>query len=225
MIRIRNFFFLWLVFPLTLHASFIESTIGTAVVNDATAAYYNPAALTLLTHYQFIGLGSIAISHTQFTGQAIQAKTGFTQEGSASTQTNYYLPSFYLGAPATDKMTLGLAVVSNFFNRNMEEDSILRYAQPSNNIRDIDLVPAMGFKLNDVLSLGAGVSFSYANFLLQPILGFPSLNIPDAQSRNEASSSGLGGRRRFITKAKSCHLDWIKLSQCGDLSIFWKKCF
>ena len=53
-----------------LHASFIESTIGAAVVNDATATYYNPAALTLLTNSQIIALRSLAYSHTNFTGQA-----------------------------------------------------------------------------------------------------------------------------------------------------------
>ncbi|MCL9685129.1 OmpP1/FadL family transporter [Legionella maioricensis] len=199
-IKTQHILLLGLLFPLILHASFIESTLGTAVVNDATAAYYNPAALTLLSNAQAIALGSIATSHTRFTGKAIQTATGFTQMGSAPDQTHYYLPSLYLGAPTTDKMTLGLAVVSNFFNRNIEENSILRYAQSSNSIHDIDLVPALGFKINDHFSLGAGISLSQVNFLLEPISGFPSLNIPDAESHNEANASGFGGDIGFLLK-------------------------
>lgn len=199
-IKIRNFLFLWLLFPLTLHASFIESTLGTAVVNDATAAYYNPAALTLLSKFQLIALGSVASFRTRFTGNSIQSATGFTQSGSSVTQTNYYLPSLYSGLPTKNKVTLGVAVLSNSFNRNIEENSILRYAQSGNSIRDIDVVPALGVKLNEFFSLGIGISLSQANFILRPIFGLPSLNIPDAQSHNEASSYGLGGDIGFLLK-------------------------
>jgi long-chain fatty acid transport protein len=198
--KFRLFLFLGLLFPFALHASFIESTIGAAVVNDATATYYNPAALTLLTNSQIIALGSLAYSQTNFTGQATQSTTGFTQYGSSSTQSNYYLPSLYLGVPTTNKITVGLAIISNFFNINLEDNSILRYAQPNNNIRDIDFVPAIGVKFNEFFSAGVGINLSYAHFLMQPILGFPSLNVPDTQSQNECDGNGLGGDFGFLLK-------------------------
>ncbi len=197
----QGLLFVWLsAYSLTLHASFIESTIGAAVVNDATAAYYNPAALTLLQNPQLITLGSIAYFRTHFTGQAIQSTTGFTQAGSSSTDKNYFLPSLYLGMPTKNNVTLGLAIISNFFNSNIEENSILRYVQSSNSIQGVDLVPAIGVKINEYLSLGAGINISYANCILQPIYGFPSLNIPDSQSRNEASGISLGGDVGFLLK-------------------------
>ncbi|STX44820.1 long-chain fatty acid transporter [Legionella donaldsonii] len=205
-IKIQNFVFLWLLFPLTLHASFIESTLGTAVVNDATAAYYNPAALTLLSKFQLIALGSVASFHTHFTGQSIQSATGFTQFGHSAAKTNYYLPSFYAGLPTKNKVTFGVAVLSNSFNRNIEEHSILRYAQSGNSIQDIDVVPALGLKLNEFFSVGIGVSLSHVNFILKPISGFPSLNIPDAQNHNEASSYGLGGDIGFLLKPNKATL-------------------
>src|SRR5689334_16900234 len=80
---IQNIFFMSLLFfPLIARASFIESTIGTAVVDDATATYYNPSALTLLKKPQIITLGSLANFRSDFTGQAIQSSTGFTLSGS-----------------------------------------------------------------------------------------------------------------------------------------------
>ena len=110
------------------------------------------------------------------------------------------MPSLYFGIPATDKVTIGLAVISNFFNNDIDGNSLLRYVQSSNSIKDFDLVPAVGFKLNDFFSLGAGMNFSYANFLLRRTSGFPSLNIPDSQSRNECDGTGLGGDVGFLLR-------------------------
>lgn len=189
-----------LLFPLTLNASFIEATMGTAVVNDATATYFNPAALMLLKNPQIITLDSIAALNTQFTGQATQSRSGFTQSGSSSTQTNYNLPALYLGMPIKDRITFGLAVISNFFDTALDEGSVLRYAQSNNNIESIDLVPALGLKLNDFVSLGAGINLSYAKFLLMPTSGFPSLNVSDSQSRNECDGTGMGGNFGVLLK-------------------------
>lgn len=181
------------LFPLALHASFIESTIGTAVVNDATATYHNPAALTLLKNPQIVALGTVSYLHNSFTGQALQQGTGFTLTGTANSNTHYYLPSIYLGIPTCNKVSVGLAVIANAFNRDIDDSAILRYADTSNSIQNIDVVPAIGIKVNEYFSFGAGVTFSHANFDQQPISGFPSLTVPDAQSRNNTSANSWGG--------------------------------
>ena len=194
------FFIGLLSFSLPLHASFIESTMGAAVVDDATATYYNPAALTLLKKPQIIALGSIGNTETQFIGQSIQVATGYTQSGTSNALISTYLPSFYFGMPATNHLTVGVAVIANDFHRSIEDHSILRYAQASNRIQDIDLVPAVGFKLNQFISLGAGLNRSHAHFLLQPLTGLPSLNIPDNQSNNESSGDSWGWDLGFLLK-------------------------
>lgn len=176
----------------SLHASFIESSMGAAVIDDATATYYNPAALTRLKKPQFITLGSIGKSHTQFSGQSTQLITHYTQSGVSDTYVNDFLPSFYFAMPVTTKILAGVAVVANELNGNIDQHSILRYAQSNNSIKDIDVVPALGYKFNDFFSVGVALNRSRANFLLQPISGIPSLNIPDSQSSNESSGNAWG---------------------------------
>ena len=101
--------------PLTVNASFIESAIGTAVVNDATASYFNPAALTLVNNPQFVMLGSVANLQSQFSGEATQKITDYRQSGTSNSHSTFYLPSVYLATPVTPKVTWGLAVVANDF--------------------------------------------------------------------------------------------------------------
>lgn len=188
------------IYPFALHASFIESTQGTAVINDATAAYHNPAALTLLNNPQLVALDSIASFHSHFYGQTTQSRTGFTQTGIAKSTTHYQLPSLYLANPISDKITLGLAAVANSFGRDLEQNSILRYDQSRNKIQGLDIVPAVGIKLNEYVSLGAALNITYADFLLRPITGFPSLNIPDSPSRNNTHDTSFGGDAGILIK-------------------------
>lgn len=189
-----------LLFPFTVHASLIESTIGAAVVNDATATYYNPAALTLLKNSQIITLGSLAYFRTQFTGQSVQSMTGFTQFGNSNSRSHFFLPSVYLGIPITNKISFGLGIIYNNFYKDIDEGSVLRYVQSNSRIKNIDFIPAIGFKLNEFFALGAGLDLSYVNFLLLPISGIPSLTTPDSISRNESSATSLGGHIGFLLK-------------------------
>lgn len=197
-IKIPGFLFPWMLLPMTAHASFIETTIGTAVLNDATASYYNPAALVLIKQPQIITQGSIAYFRTHFTGQATSLTTGITEAGNSSSSTHYYSPSFYLGIPTTDRVIIGLAVVANSANRDTDENSILRYVQSNNAIQDYDVVPAVAIKINELFSVGGGVNFSYANFDLRPITGFAGSTIADSQSNNQSDGNGVGGNAGFL---------------------------
>lgn len=185
-------FILFCLLPSSLFASIIESTVGTAVVNDATATHYNPAALTVLKRPQLLTLGSQAYLRTHFSGQSIQANTGFVLQGSSTAQNHYFLPAVYVGVPFNSRVTAGLAIIANFFNHEIEDNSILRYAQSSNDGDDLDLEPGVGIKLTDQIAIGASFTASHAKFVLNPITGFPSLNIPDSQSRNVSSGTGYG---------------------------------
>ncbi|MFT3741476.1 MAG: outer membrane protein transport protein [Gammaproteobacteria bacterium] len=195
-----------LLMPSVVYASFIESTMGTAVVNDATATYFNPAALTLLKNAQIIGLSTSAQSHGEFTGTVTKPNNMFSESGSSTSQTHYFLPSGYAGIPLSDKIFFGLAVVADSFNRDVDQNSVLRYVISDNNIKSIDMIPAIALRLNDYLSIGANVNFSQANFFSAPLSGGLSLDNPDIQSQNQTDANAWGGDVGLLLKPSASTL-------------------
>lgn len=184
-----------------VHASFIEQTMGTAVVKDATAVYFNPAALTISPHRQFILLGSVARMQFAFSGSTQKIHLLTTESGSTATKSNFFLPSMYLSYPVNERFVAGFAVVANDFNRELDNKPILRYIIARNQTSNIDIIPALGLKINQFLSIGGNLNFTYAHLIQEPILaGIPRLNIPESSSLNDSKAHSLGGDFGILIK-------------------------
>lgn len=177
----------------SLHASFIEQTLGAAVVKDATAVFFNPAALTIIPNPQLILLGTLARSQFQFTGSAHHVSSGVIESGTVTTKSDFYLPSMYFSFPINDKLSGGFAIVANDFNRDLDDHSVLRYVQARNQTNDVDLVPALGIKINEFLSIGGNLNITHAHLIQEPVSGINRLNIPESRSLNKSKDTSLGG--------------------------------
>lgn len=189
---------LFLCWP--LYASFIEQTLGAAVVKDATAVYFNPAALTILPNQQFIIQGTLARLQSQFTGSAQKLPFGITESGTTTTKSNFSLPSMYVSIPINDHFAGGFAIVANDFNRDLDNHSVLRYVQARNQTNDVDLVPGLGVKINEFLSIGGNLNLSHAHLIQEPISGVTRLNIPESLSLNDSKGSSLGADFGILIK-------------------------
>jgi long-chain fatty acid transport protein len=197
-INLKHYLIL-LVLCQPVSASFIEQTLGTAVVNDATAVYFNPAALTRLSN-QFIIQDTMARLRTQFSGSAQNIPSGITETGTTNSQSNFFLPSLYLSIPINDTFFGGFAVIVNDFNRDLDDRAVLRYLQSRNQTDNVDLVFALGIKINKFLSFGGNLNGSYAHLIQEPTLGIPRLNIPESRSLNESKANSLGGDFGILIK-------------------------
>ena len=183
----------FLILSWPLYASFIEQTLGSAVVKDATAVYFNPASLPIILNTQLILQDTLARSQFQFTGSAQKLPFGVTQSGTSTAISNFYLPSLYISIPINDTFAGGFAIIANDFNRDLGDHAILRYVQARNQTSDVDLVPALGIKINEFFSVGGNLNLSHAHLVQEPISGLTNLTIPESRSLNNSQGSSLGG--------------------------------
>lgn len=191
------------VFAHNAIAAFIESAIGPAIPTDASGVYFNPAALTLLPSKQAVVAEAYVPIHFNFQGTTIQNLTQMRQTGVTQSDTIYHLPSAFLSIPLNKQFILGLGGLYNAFGiQNFPNDSIARYISTYTSISSVDLIPSLTYRVNDNLSIGAGLDFEELNIHLNSIVGFPDLGIPDASLNNTAKNKGAGGHIGFLIQPR-----------------------
>jgi len=171
-----------------------------AVVAHTTgpsSAYFNPALLTELSGTR-LEIGSTGI----YANRKVKLdSTGRTQDG----KENWEFPStFYLTRQINDRVTAGLAVFFPFgLSSEWDRDFEGRYIGTYGEITTTSINPVAAFKVNDRVSLAAGVSAVYfdaelrslvnqtaAGYLVNPPFGLG--NLPDIEQKFTGDDWGFG---------------------------------
>lgn len=137
-----------------------------AVAADASTIFFNPAGLTLLPGMQVVVAGSGIYVQNEFTGTgtdnipgvAVGTNTGGNAGGGA------FVPSLYFSAPIGDRLALGIGVGAPFGLKTEYESNWLgRFQGIKSELKTININPAVAFKVNDMISLGAGINWQHAD--------------------------------------------------------------
>lgn len=180
-------------------ATYIQAAINNAIVGDAQAVYYNPAAMTLINHKQLVIRDRQIWVNTHFDGTTIQNMTGFTQRGTANSNTTFNLPDNYFVAPVNKFLWVGVGqVFTNFGLVNYAGTSVLRYFQKKSFASSLDFTPAIAIKFDKYISVGAGLDIVRGRINLTTTVGSPLLGLPDVKSSNNGSDWGKGGHAGIL---------------------------
>ncbi len=151
---------------------------GAGVVgDDLSAAHYNPAGMTLLPGTQ-IQAGSVYIEvDAPFTGKDT---TAFGQGQTVKDNGRFKgqaIPHGYITHQVNDQTWLGLAMTVPF-GMGTENKKDWAFAEAGNEsmVMTIDINPSIAYKVNDFISIAAGLSIQYAKAelgkrALHPIAG------------------------------------------------------
>ena len=176
---------------------------GAALANDATTAYSNPAGLVRIPNMQLSLVGTGVFTKAKFSGTNTWAATGFgkyVQAGTATTDDTIFIPAFFYAMPinspwlAPNKWSFGFGASVPFgLSTDYPDTSIVRYSATISKLSVVDLSPSLAYRLNDQMSLGAGIDFDRVAVDFRKVIGVPTLSPAlDATSKNTPTGWGYG---------------------------------
>ena len=131
-----------------------------AMADNASAQFRNPAMLTYLKGIQ-ISTGAIYVDpNIDIDG----SHTLFGQTSTSDFANNAIIPNFYFSRPLTDKATIGIAFGTHFGMRtDLGTDFKASMFGNQAEVHTVEINPNLGYKVNDQLSVGAGVRYVMAS--------------------------------------------------------------
>ena len=131
--------------------------------NDASVLFYNPAGMEFVDGQRFQGAINGVLLDVEFVNDSNSTGLGTGGKG----DTNTAVPNFYYISNAFDNFKWGIGVSVPFgLKTTYDSDWIGRYHAIDSEFTTINVGPALSYRINDQLSIGAGIDVQYANALL-----------------------------------------------------------
>ncbi len=149
-----------------------------AVAADASTIYFNPAGMTLLPDSQVVLAGHLIQFKAEFSGTVTPAVGG----GDGGDAGGWALvPNAYFAFRLTPDVHLGVGLNAPFgLKTDYDPDWVGRTQAIKSEVKTININPSIAYKVNDSLSLGAGLNIQWIEATLtnrQP-LGLPPAPVP-----------------------------------------------
>jgi long-chain fatty acid transport protein len=172
-----------------------------ARAQDASTVFTNPAGMTRLDGTQVLVGGQLLWANTKFSiGSGTSALLG-NEDGGYAIGADGWFPGGggFLSYSVSPDLKLGLALTGNFgLGLDYDDDWVGRYYAQKAVLLGISLVPAIAYRVNDQLSLGASLNAMYGvyknevavnNRLVNPNI---NPNYPDGQLELDDTDWGFG---------------------------------
>lgn len=156
---------------------------GTALAFDASTIFFNPGAMGF-RQQNSISLGvSFVTPNVKYVGPATST---YTAETASTVSTPFYLFGTY---GVTEKLTVGLGVFTPFGSTiDWEEGWAGETALDELSLAVFYVQPTVSYKINDQLSIGAGIDFVFGSVNLQRNAPFADQNGQPIRSELDGSS-------------------------------------
>lgn len=154
-----------------------------ALAEDASTVYFNPAGMTKLTGSELVAAAHIVVPQADYTdgGSSITAVVG---GGSLGTDTGGdsgvlgAVPNIYLTHSYNDRLAVGLGINAPFgLSTKYHDNWIGRYHAVESALKTININPSIAYKINDRLSLGAGLNVQYIDAKISNAIDFGTITL------------------------------------------------
>jgi len=134
-----------------------------AAADDAGTIFFNPAGMTLLGEGHSISLGGTLLNRSlEFTNKGTTAVPTFplgTNGGDAGGTS--VIPAGYWSMSLSPALRIGLGISPTFGNKTEYDSTFIgRFSGYYAELKQININPAVAYKLNEMVSLGFGVNYA-----------------------------------------------------------------
>lgn len=153
---------------------------GAAATDNASVQFFNPAAMTELSGTQISLAGHYIMPGAKLTNSSATGLTlGNTVTGTVDDAgVNKLVPNFYYVRDLDPQLKFGLGITAPFgLATEYDKTWIGRYHAIKSDVQTININPALAYKVNSRLSLGAGLSAQYINAELSSAVDSSSICI------------------------------------------------
>jgi long-chain fatty acid transport protein len=167
---------------------------GAAVAEDASTIFFNPAGMTRLQGKQVMLAGHHISFSTEFSGSGatnpILGGAAISGGDGGDAGTSAFTPSFYYAQGLNEQLWVGLGVSAPFgMSTEYDKDWVGRYHAIKSTVMTINFNPSLAYKVNNQLSLGAGLNFMRASAELTNAMDYSAICVGEA---GPATCAALG---------------------------------
>ncbi len=159
----------------------------TGLADDPSAVHFNPAGITQLSGTRFLFGTTLIMPAASFRGPSPSVEETKMKE-------KVFTPiNFYFTQQLSDKLFFGFGVNNPYgLGTSWDEEWVGRYMTTDVEIRTFNFTPVIAYKLMENLSISAGFTYSYADVIIEKMVGFAPFSAPDAKVNLEGDGSGFG---------------------------------
>lgn len=150
---------------------------GAAAAEDLSTIYYNPAGLTRMSGRQFMAAGSLIRPAAEFNNAGSFTTSGPLTGGDGGDAGSWvFVPALYYAMDVRPDVKFGIGLQVPFgLKTEYDSNWVGRYQAIKSELRTANINPTLAYKLNDKLSIGAGVSVQYVDVELTRAIDFGSI--------------------------------------------------
>ncbi len=136
---------------------------ASALGEDASTIYFNPAGMTRLSGQQVVVAGHVISPNAEFTNNGTIDALGTPLSGNDSnTGAPAFIPNLYYAAELSNDIHVGVGVNVPFgLSTDYDDGWVGRYHALRSEISSVNINPSIAWKATDNLSVGFGVSIQY----------------------------------------------------------------
>lgn len=172
---------------------------ASAIGEDASTIFFNPAAMTVLDSAQFVFVGHListgadykdagsSISPALTGGAAIPGSlTGENDDGGGVS----FVPNFYYVHPINEQLFIGVGINAPYgLETDYADDWVGRYHALNSAVQTININPSVAYKLNNKVSIGGGINLQYIHADLSQAIDSAAVCLG---ATDAATCAGLG---------------------------------